>query len=94
MSFHKHWKIIGVFLKELFEDIGAIRTARVHFDENGQSLGTAEVIFERRVDAANAQQKYNGLNLDGKTSFKRQRKCSSNAMIRSSYGYSISRWSR
>jgi len=53
-------------VQELFEDVGAIRTARVHYDENGQSLGTAEVIFERRVDAANAQQKYNGLNLDGR----------------------------
>lgn len=54
-------------LKELFEDIGAVRVARVHFDENGQSLGTGEVIFERRVDAVTAHRKYNGLNLDGKT---------------------------
>ena len=45
--------------------MGAVRTARVHFDENGRSLGTAEVIFERRVDAITAQQKYNTLNLDG-----------------------------
>ncbi|CAF4769682.1 unnamed protein product [Rotaria sp. Silwood1] len=51
---------------ELFEDIGAVRAAHVHFDENGQSLGTAEVIFERRADASTAQQKYNGLNLDGR----------------------------
>ncbi|CAF1175496.1 unnamed protein product [Rotaria sordida] len=53
-------------IQELFEDIGAVRTAHVHFDENGQSLGTAEVVFERRVDATTAQQKYNGLNLDGR----------------------------
>lgn len=52
--------------KELFEDVGAVRSARVHFDESGRSLGTAEIIFERRVDAIAAQQKYNGLNLDGK----------------------------
>ncbi len=49
----------------MFEDVGALRTARVHYDESGRSLGTAEVIFERRVDAVNAQQKYNTLNLDG-----------------------------
>jgi len=53
-------------VQELFEDVGAIRVARVHYDENGRSLGTAEVVFERRVDAVNAQQKYNGLNLDGR----------------------------
>jgi len=53
-------------VQELFEDIGAIRQARVHYDEGGQSLGTAEVVFERRVDAATAQQTYNGQNLDGR----------------------------
>ena len=53
-------------MQELFEDIGAVRTARIHFDENGRSLGTAEVIYERRVDAVAAQRKYNGLNLDGR----------------------------
>jgi len=53
-------------VQELFEDVGAVRVARVHYDENGQSLGTAEIIFERRVDAVGAQQKYNGLNLDGR----------------------------
>jgi THO complex subunit 4 len=54
-------------LKELFEDVGAVRATHVHYDESGRSLGTAEVIFERRVDAVTAQQKYNTLNLDGKS---------------------------
>jgi len=53
-------------VQELFEDVGAVRVARVHYDENGRSLGTAEVVFERRVDAVAAQQKYNSLNLDGR----------------------------
>lgn len=47
-----------------------MRSARVHFDENGQSLGTAEVIYERRVDAVAARQKYNTLNLDGQSSIR------------------------
>lgn len=51
-------------LKELFEDIGAIRKANVHFDESGRSIGTAEVVYERRADAIAAQKKYNGVNLD------------------------------
>jgi THO complex subunit 4 len=59
-------KLIDGLFKELFEDVGAVRVARVHYDENGRSLGTGEVVFERRVDAVNAQQKYNTLNLDGK----------------------------
>jgi RNA recognition motif-containing protein len=58
-------KLIGVLFKELFEDVGAVRVARVHYDENGRSLGTGEVVFERRADAVSAQQKYNTLNLDG-----------------------------
>lgn len=53
-------------IQELFGEIGAVRTARVHFDEDGQSLGTAEVIYERRADAVAAQKKYNTLNLDGR----------------------------
>ncbi|CAF0729082.1 unnamed protein product [Rotaria sp. Silwood1] len=53
-------------IKELFEDIGAVRAARVHFDESGRSLGTAEVVYERRADGITAQQKYNSLNLDGR----------------------------
>ncbi len=76
-------KLIRILFKELFEDVGAVRVARVHYDESGRSLGTAEVVFERRVDAVNAQQKYNGLNLDGKThSLEKQNYISNNGLGR------------
>jgi RNA recognition motif-containing protein len=77
----------------LFGDVGAVRVARVHYDENGRSLGTAEVVFERRVDAAAAQQKYNTLNLDG-IIFKKGIKIRSTLVffyLRSSNGHQISR---
>lgn len=53
-------------VQELFEDVGAVRVARVHYDEAGRSLGSAEVVFERRADAIAAQKKYHNLNLDGR----------------------------
>jgi hypothetical protein len=61
----KRSRYVRYCFQELFECIGAVRSAHVHFDEHGRSLGTAEVTYERRADASAAQQKYNTLKLDG-----------------------------
>ncbi|XP_047315594.1 THO complex subunit 4D [Impatiens glandulifera] len=53
-------------IRELFSEMGELTRYAVHYDKNGRSSGSSEVVFARRSDAIQALKRYNNIQLDGK----------------------------
>jgi len=53
-------------MQELFQEFGKLGKINMHFDENGKSQGTCDVMFTRRQDGLRAVKKYDGVPLDGR----------------------------
>ena len=48
---------------DIFQNVGHVQVAVVHYDREGHSLGTAEVTFTNKRDALKAVDEYDGVQI-------------------------------
>ena len=53
-------------VKDLFSDVGELKSYRLILDEYSQSTGVAEVVYKSKQDAMDAIDRYHGVPLDGR----------------------------
>ncbi|KAJ9088238.1 hypothetical protein DSO57_1025032 [Entomophthora muscae] len=61
-----HHNVTERDLRELFGQIGNIKSASLNFDSRGVSQGSGSIVFSRPADSLNALRKYHGVTLDGR----------------------------